>query len=197
MDWREPGPRRSVFDLVTHRPRGEAAVCGDSNLNMNCPLYLFEPIMSPPESSLLHDNVAFVLCLDTLANADELYMHVSRPPKPDTPMHAFMQLLEEVTYLYCKRMLFKVSSVQMTWCSEVSGPSCRWFPPGSPGWSWVWSIRRSTWWSPQWPGSTSATVCAGSLDSPCPTWTTPNRSSGAQCWTPCRSWTLVLICLSF
>ncbi|XP_035008058.1 nicalin-1-like [Hippoglossus stenolepis] len=48
------------------------------------------------ESSLLHDNVAFVLCLDTLANADELYMHVSRPPKPETPMHAFMQLLEEV-----------------------------------------------------------------------------------------------------
>ncbi|XP_053291860.1 nicalin-1-like [Pleuronectes platessa] len=48
------------------------------------------------ESSLLHDNVAFVLCLDTLANADELHMHVSRPPKPDTPMHAFMQLLEEV-----------------------------------------------------------------------------------------------------
>uniref|UniRef100_A0AAX7TSP9 BOS complex subunit NCLN n=1 Tax=Astatotilapia calliptera TaxID=8154 RepID=A0AAX7TSP9_ASTCA len=38
------------------------------------------------ESSLLHDNVAFVLCLDTLANGDELYMHVSRPPKPDTPM---------------------------------------------------------------------------------------------------------------
>ncbi|XP_053172174.1 nicalin-1-like [Scomber japonicus] len=48
------------------------------------------------ESSLLHDNVAFVLCLDTLANADELYMHVSRPPKPDTPMHSFIQLLEEV-----------------------------------------------------------------------------------------------------
>ncbi|XP_020485084.2 nicalin-1-like isoform X1 [Labrus bergylta] len=48
------------------------------------------------ESSLLHDNVAFVLCLDTLANNDELYMHVSRPPKPDTPMHAFIQQLEEV-----------------------------------------------------------------------------------------------------
>ncbi|XP_069007566.1 BOS complex subunit ncln [Embiotoca jacksoni] len=48
------------------------------------------------ESSLLHDNVAFVLCLDTLANGDELYMHVSRPPKPDTPMHSFIQLLEEV-----------------------------------------------------------------------------------------------------
>ncbi|XP_062419934.1 nicalin-1-like [Pungitius pungitius] len=48
------------------------------------------------ESSLLHDNVAFVLCLDTLGNSDELYMHVSRPPKPDTPMHAFIQQLEEV-----------------------------------------------------------------------------------------------------
>uniref|UniRef100_A0A671TTX7 BOS complex subunit NCLN n=1 Tax=Sparus aurata TaxID=8175 RepID=A0A671TTX7_SPAAU len=48
------------------------------------------------ESSLLHDNVAFVLCLDTLANSDELYMHVSRPPKPDTPIHAFIQQLEEV-----------------------------------------------------------------------------------------------------
>ncbi|KAM4613246.1 BOS complex subunit ncln [Polymixia lowei] len=48
------------------------------------------------ESSLLHDNVAFVLCLDTLANGDELYMHVSRPPKPATPMHAFIQQLEEV-----------------------------------------------------------------------------------------------------
>ncbi|XP_054473225.1 nicalin-1-like [Anoplopoma fimbria] len=48
------------------------------------------------ESSLLHDNVAFVLCLDTLANSDELYMHVSRPPKEDTPMHSFVQQLEEV-----------------------------------------------------------------------------------------------------
>ncbi|KAM7401797.1 hypothetical protein PAMP_017076 [Pampus punctatissimus] len=48
------------------------------------------------ESSLLHDNVAFVLCLDTLANGDELYMHVSRPPKPDTPMYSFIEQLEEV-----------------------------------------------------------------------------------------------------
>ncbi|CAN9512423.1 unnamed protein product [Ophioblennius macclurei] len=48
------------------------------------------------ESSLLHDNVAFVLCLDTLANGDELYVHVSRPPKPDSPMYAFIQQLEEV-----------------------------------------------------------------------------------------------------
>ncbi|XP_061689333.1 nicalin-1-like [Syngnathoides biaculeatus] len=48
------------------------------------------------ESSLLHDNVAFVLCLDTLANGNELHMHVSRPPKSDTPMYAFIQDLDEV-----------------------------------------------------------------------------------------------------
>lgn len=40
--------------------------------------------------------MAFVLCLDTLANSDELYMHVSRPPKPDTSIHSFIQQLEEV-----------------------------------------------------------------------------------------------------
>ncbi|XP_044027553.1 nicalin-1-like isoform X2 [Siniperca chuatsi] len=55
-----------------------------------------EENMEHAESSLLHDNVAFVLCLDTLANSDELYMHVSRPPKPDTPIHSFIQQLEEV-----------------------------------------------------------------------------------------------------
>ncbi|XP_035518269.1 nicalin-1 [Morone saxatilis] len=48
------------------------------------------------ESSLLHDNVAFVLCLDTLANSDKLYMHVSRPPKQDTPLQSFIQQMEEV-----------------------------------------------------------------------------------------------------
>ncbi|XP_072239289.1 BOS complex subunit ncln [Leuresthes tenuis] len=48
------------------------------------------------ETSLLHDNVAFVLCLDTLAKGDDLYTHVSRPPKPDTPAHSFIQQLEEV-----------------------------------------------------------------------------------------------------
>ncbi|KAM6928227.1 BOS complex subunit ncln isoform 2-T2 [Xenentodon cancila] len=48
------------------------------------------------ESSLLHDNVAFVLCLDTLSKGDELYIHVSRPPKPDAPIYSFIQQLEEV-----------------------------------------------------------------------------------------------------
>ncbi|XP_062868160.1 nicalin-1-like [Trichomycterus rosablanca] len=48
------------------------------------------------ESSLLHDNVAFVLCLDSLGSGDELFLHVSRPPKPGTPQYGFIQQIEEV-----------------------------------------------------------------------------------------------------
>lgn len=59
--------------------------------------FILNPNVTSPESSLLQDNVAFVLCLDTLANSDDLYMHVSRPPKPDTPMYSFIQLLQEVS----------------------------------------------------------------------------------------------------
>lgn len=48
------------------------------------------------ESSLLHDNVAFVLCLDSLGSGDELFLHVSRPPKPETPQFSFIKQLEDV-----------------------------------------------------------------------------------------------------
>jgi len=67
------------------------SVCANRNPNT------LQLNISPPETSLLHDNVAFVLCLDTLAKGDDLYTHVSRPPKPDTPAHSFIQQLEEVT----------------------------------------------------------------------------------------------------
>ncbi|XP_053334639.1 nicalin-1-like isoform X2 [Clarias gariepinus] len=52
--------------------------------------------MDHAESSLLHDNVAFVLCLDSLGSGDELFLHVSRPPKPETPQFNFIQQLQEV-----------------------------------------------------------------------------------------------------
>ncbi|XP_053490378.1 nicalin-1 isoform X2 [Ictalurus furcatus] len=48
------------------------------------------------ESSLLQDNVAFVLCLDTLGNGDSLYLHVSKPPKEGTPQHALLRELQTV-----------------------------------------------------------------------------------------------------
>ncbi|XP_076880118.1 BOS complex subunit ncln isoform X3 [Brachyhypopomus gauderio] len=48
------------------------------------------------ESSLLQDNVAFVLCLDTLGNGDGLYLHVSKPPKEGSPQHALLKELQMV-----------------------------------------------------------------------------------------------------
>lgn len=40
--------------------------------------------------------MAFVLCLDSLGSGDELFLHVSRPTKPETPQFSFIQQLEDV-----------------------------------------------------------------------------------------------------
>uniref|UniRef100_A0A8D0H048 Nicalin n=1 Tax=Sphenodon punctatus TaxID=8508 RepID=A0A8D0H048_SPHPU len=48
------------------------------------------------DSSLLQDNVAFVLCLDTLGRENSLHLHVSKPPKEGTSQHAFLRELELV-----------------------------------------------------------------------------------------------------
>ncbi|OXB66657.1 UNVERIFIED_CONTAM: hypothetical protein H355_012512 [Colinus virginianus] len=51
---------------------------------------------SVADSSLLQDNVAFVLCLDTLGQGNSLHLHVSKPPKEGTLQHAFLRELEMV-----------------------------------------------------------------------------------------------------
>lgn len=48
------------------------------------------------DSSLLQDNVAFVLCLDTLGNGDFLHLHVSKPPKEGSPQYQLLKELEMV-----------------------------------------------------------------------------------------------------
>uniref|UniRef100_A0A8C5P5V9 BOS complex subunit NCLN n=1 Tax=Leptobrachium leishanense TaxID=445787 RepID=A0A8C5P5V9_9ANUR len=48
------------------------------------------------DSSLLQDNVAFVLCLDTLGSGDSLHLHVSKPPREGTLQHIFLKELEMV-----------------------------------------------------------------------------------------------------
>uniref|UniRef100_A0A8D0DW65 Nicalin n=1 Tax=Salvator merianae TaxID=96440 RepID=A0A8D0DW65_SALMN len=48
------------------------------------------------DSSLLQDNVAFVLCLDTLGRGNSLHLHVSKPPKEGTLQHTFLKELEQV-----------------------------------------------------------------------------------------------------
>ncbi|MGH0156646.1 UNVERIFIED_CONTAM: hypothetical protein FKN15_032298 [Acipenser sinensis] len=49
------------------------------------------------DSSLLQDNVAFVLCLDTLGSSDSLHLHVSKPPKEGSPQHTLLKELETVS----------------------------------------------------------------------------------------------------
>ncbi|KAM8960471.1 BOS complex subunit NCLN [Pelodytes ibericus] len=48
------------------------------------------------DSSLLQDNVAFVLCLDTLGSENSLHLHVSKPPKEGTMQHTFLKELEMI-----------------------------------------------------------------------------------------------------
>ncbi|XP_053558840.1 nicalin [Bombina bombina] len=48
------------------------------------------------DSSLLQDNVAFVLCLDTLGRGEDMHLHVSKPPKEGTLQHIFLKELEMV-----------------------------------------------------------------------------------------------------
>ncbi|XP_077459380.1 BOS complex subunit ncln isoform X1 [Stigmatopora argus] len=91
-----------LFQILYSSPRSRPryhlmfSLTGGGKHNFQGTKKWIEENLDHAESSLLHDNVAFVLCLDTLAHGDELYMHVSRPPKPDTPMYAFFQHLDKV-----------------------------------------------------------------------------------------------------
>ncbi|XP_063065837.1 nicalin-1-like [Engraulis encrasicolus] len=91
-----------LFQMLYRDPLSRApyhllfSLTGGGKYNFHGTKRWLEENMDHAESSLLHDNVAFVLCLDTLANGDELYLHVSRPPKPGTPQHDFIYQLEQV-----------------------------------------------------------------------------------------------------
>lgn len=54
-----------------------------------------EDNLDSQDSNLLSD-VAYVLCLDGIGKSDEMYLHVSKPPKEDSPGHHFLQNLQNV-----------------------------------------------------------------------------------------------------
>ncbi|XP_064164642.1 nicalin-1-like [Anguilla rostrata] len=91
-----------LFQRLYSDPRSHApyhllfSLTGGGKYNFLGTKRWIEENLDHAESSLLQDNVAFVLCLDTLANGDGLFLHVSRPPKPGTPQHTFIQELEQV-----------------------------------------------------------------------------------------------------
>ncbi|CAL8308367.1 unnamed protein product [Lota lota] len=71
-------------------------VSGGGKFNYQGTKRWLEDNLDHTDSSLLQDNVAFVLCLDTLGNGDGLHLHVSKPPKEGTPQHALLKELETV-----------------------------------------------------------------------------------------------------
>ncbi|KAG7487971.1 hypothetical protein MATL_G00029070 [Megalops atlanticus] len=71
-------------------------VSGGGKFNYQGTKRWLEENLDHTDSSLLQDNVAFVLCLDTLGNGDSLHLHVSKPPKEGSPQHALLKELETV-----------------------------------------------------------------------------------------------------
>ncbi|XP_048832535.1 nicalin-1 isoform X3 [Brienomyrus brachyistius] len=71
-------------------------VSGGGKFNYQGTKRWLEENLDHTESSLLQDNVAFVLCLDTLGNGNSLHLHVSKPPKEGSPQHALLMELEMV-----------------------------------------------------------------------------------------------------
>nr|XP_006008163.2 PREDICTED: nicalin isoform X2 [Latimeria chalumnae] len=71
-------------------------VSGGGKFNYQGTKRWLEDNLDHTDSSLLQDNVAFVLCLDSLGNGNTLHLHVSKPPKEGTPQYAFLKELETV-----------------------------------------------------------------------------------------------------
>ncbi|XP_059197734.1 BOS complex subunit ncln isoform X4 [Centropristis striata] len=71
-------------------------VSGGGKFNYQGTKRWLEDNLDHTDSSLLQDNVAFVLCLDTLGNGDSLHLHVSKPPKEGTPQYSLLKELELV-----------------------------------------------------------------------------------------------------
>ncbi|KAG7230742.1 hypothetical protein INR49_019556 [Caranx melampygus] len=71
-------------------------VSGGGKFNYQGTKRWLEENLDHTDSSLLQDNVAFVLCLDTLGNGDSLHLHVSKPPKERTPQYSLLKELEMV-----------------------------------------------------------------------------------------------------
>ncbi|XP_060933775.1 BOS complex subunit ncln isoform X4 [Limanda limanda] len=71
-------------------------VSGGGKFNYQGTKRWLEENLDHTDSSLLQDNVAFVLCLDTLGNGDSMHLHVSKPPKEGTPQFTLLKELETV-----------------------------------------------------------------------------------------------------
>lgn len=86
------GTKRWLEDNLDHTGTPQSRICVLRHIDRVANFI----ILSSLDSSLLQDNVAFVLCLDTVGNGDTLHLHVSKPPKEGTPQHSLLKELESV-----------------------------------------------------------------------------------------------------
>ncbi|XP_040276789.1 nicalin-like [Bufo bufo] len=91
-----------LFHFLYNTPRSQGrynilfSLTGGGKFNYMGSKRWIEEHLDHTETSILHENVAFVLCLDTLANGDSLHLHVSRPPAEGTAQWEFMKELQSV-----------------------------------------------------------------------------------------------------
>lgn len=77
-----------------------------------------EDTLDASDSNLLSD-VAYVLCLDSIGSSDDLYLHVSKPPREDTPGGIFVQHLESVTKTFFPEVNFKMVHKKINLADEL------------------------------------------------------------------------------
>ena len=70
------------------------------------------------ESSLLTD-VAYVLCLDSLGKSDNLFLHVSKPPKEGTAGHILQQNIEDVSKSFFEEVKFKMNHKKINLAEDM------------------------------------------------------------------------------
>ncbi|XP_050305475.1 nicalin-1 [Anthonomus grandis grandis] len=70
-------------------------LAGGGKINYQGTKKWLEDQLDSSEGSLIQD-ASFVLCLDTLATSDTIYMHVSKPPKEGTPSSNFYKNLKSI-----------------------------------------------------------------------------------------------------
>lgn len=140
----------------------------------------------PSDSSLLQDNVAFVLCLDTLGNGDSLHLHVSKPPKEGTPQYSLLKELEAVRSQtrWVLEQLRRITFL-LTPKAEVTFFCLppRWLRVSIQRSSSPWSTRKSTWLTTCWRGSTNVLGSAACPPSLCPTCPRTGWLSAPASWT--------------
>ncbi|XP_053555624.1 nicalin-1-like [Bombina bombina] len=91
-----------LFHLLYSSRRNQArynllfSLTGGGKLNYEGSKRWIEKHLDQSETSLLQDNVAFVICLDTLANGNSLHLHVSKPPQEGTAHWEFTRALQAV-----------------------------------------------------------------------------------------------------